>query len=478
MFSIGIRFLMGRYYAQDPAYTAQRSKPTPEWPPAPDRLFSALVAAAYTNSKKLPADEAAALRWFEQLPPPSWSGTIHSSSETRNGRVILTAVPKNYEVKKELHQNALRYATSIASESPGYWTWSDVDPTKHLVALTHLIHRVSYLGSSASFVSLWIESNPPEPTLVPASDQSIDHMVRLPYPGRLTFLQTTYQQINTYPSPGLPQGYQLVQAIQPPTITPRIDEGPYDQLYVWTLDPAMPRSIASGLQVTNRLRQAVIAQAKILQQPIPKAISGHLSDCDMISDDNRSPHCAYLALPHVYSPHSDGHIVALAVAIPRTLSAEDQHAVYQFLGTVKALQVGNTSYQLIPRSHRSPYAADPRRWSKPATQWTSVSPVVFDQFPTTRKPLLTILNLMAEHAKLPEIIACQTIQPNGAVPMARDFFIKRHSNSPAALVRHLTIAFAHPVKGPILLGRLRHFGLGLFVPQEGGSPIHDTSRVS
>jgi len=467
MFSIGLRFLMERYYAQDPTYSTTQSSlaPVPEWPPAPARIFSALLAAAYQHTDTLSTEETAALKWLETLSAPSWaeSTPTHFDARTQHGRVLRTAVPTNYAN----HKSALRYFTSIACDSPGYWIWPDADPAEHLPALTQLLHRVSYVGASASFVALWIENNPPPATLVPTDRHNDIHtLVHLPYPGRLSELQDIYAIGNrTRPTPGRTQGYreQSFKPAIPPTPSP--ESNPYDLLYVWTTEPAHISSITDVQHVTRQLRQAIMAQARTLSLPIPEALSGH-----HLPSNNESvppPHCAYVALPHVGPhPHSDGHIVALAIAIPRTLTPADRQTVYRFLGSLQTLHYQHQTYHLTPGSYASPQAAMPERWTKPATQWTSVTPVIFDRFPTRKTPWLDVLNRMAHNAHLPPITAGTCLaHPPGGIPPASAFAIHRHAyHTPAALIQHLTITFAQPVSGPILLGALRHFGLGLFIP--------------
>ena len=56
-----IEFLMGRYVA-----TSSYEYDTPEWPPHPDRVFSALVAAYKETDLGQP--ERDALEWLETLP--------------------------------------------------------------------------------------------------------------------------------------------------------------------------------------------------------------------------------------------------------------------------------------------------------------------------------------------------------------------------------------------------------------------------
>ncbi len=72
-----VRFLDGRYHGQ------------PEWPPAPARLFQALVAGSARGGRLEPED-AAALEWLECLPPP-----VVGAPTAWPGRSLKLWVPNN-----------------------------------------------------------------------------------------------------------------------------------------------------------------------------------------------------------------------------------------------------------------------------------------------------------------------------------------------------------------------------------------------
>ncbi len=65
MLTIEVNFLTGRYVA-----TAHHDRTSPEWPPHPARLFSALVAT-WADSDDPDPRERQALEWLESQPPPS-----------------------------------------------------------------------------------------------------------------------------------------------------------------------------------------------------------------------------------------------------------------------------------------------------------------------------------------------------------------------------------------------------------------------
>ena len=52
----------------------------PDWPPQPDRVFSALVSAWAARGEQ--PEERAALKWLEEQPPPAIHASGHTSRTT------------------------------------------------------------------------------------------------------------------------------------------------------------------------------------------------------------------------------------------------------------------------------------------------------------------------------------------------------------------------------------------------------------
>ena len=81
---IAVRFHDGRYHGEGDGF-GERSG----WPPAPARLFQALVAGAARGST-IPAGDQSALRWLEELPPPRIA-----APPSRGGMPLPLFVPNN-----------------------------------------------------------------------------------------------------------------------------------------------------------------------------------------------------------------------------------------------------------------------------------------------------------------------------------------------------------------------------------------------
>ena len=70
MLILDIEWLLGVCFAARSPADA-----TPDWPPQPDRIFSALVASWGARGSR--ADERAALAWLECQAPPDIAAVMH-----------------------------------------------------------------------------------------------------------------------------------------------------------------------------------------------------------------------------------------------------------------------------------------------------------------------------------------------------------------------------------------------------------------
>ena len=103
------------------------------------------------------------------------------------------------------------------------------------------------------------------------------------------------------------------------------------------------------------------------------------------------------------------------------------------------------------------------RWVGPATDWATVTPVVLDRFPRRgRSPRDELLASIA-NAGLPEPAEVQLLAgpplagapPGGAL----------RGEVPPGMRVHSRLRFEQPIRGPVLVGRGRFRGVGLFLPE-------------
>src|SRR5919109_1391705 len=153
------------------------SRSMPEWPPHPDRLYSALVAAAATlpeaSDGHLPERAVQALNW---LADQNWAGSMVIAPElhTPEARrrlapdVHMPSNPHEDEVWQKSRKSrprapqkafdlmtllpvhrkkaALPIPAVIPDEPVVYFIWRNAEPDGHLETLHQICERVTYLG--------------------------------------------------------------------------------------------------------------------------------------------------------------------------------------------------------------------------------------------------------------------------------------------------------------------------------------------
>ena len=195
MFALGIRYLNG--WSMAAADGARKEQA--EWPPHPDRVFMALAAAWFETDEDV--DEGAALRWLEELPPPSIAASAY---EVR--RFVTAYVPvndgggKKNSPKTELEklknsglavvpEHRLRqpraFPVAIPDDPTVHLIWPETDLDLHSAALERLAAKVTNVGHSASLVHVWVEQDCDIDVVWQPTDGVAVHRLRVPSPGRL-----------------------------------------------------------------------------------------------------------------------------------------------------------------------------------------------------------------------------------------------------------------------------------------------------
>lgn len=206
-----------------------------EYPPNPDRLFTAFVATAgktriYDGSeqgyiqKLLHPVYRAALRWLEAQHPP----VIYAPEEPHFPGVMRSFVPVNFTVFNQLKDeeksgedknkkvdvfvlppaasNARRRGIRLRAfgtvTRPIYYVWENDPPEEYAEALGELAKDISYLGTTWSPVAVRVvpEVDVPYrdgPVFRPDSSGMPGKKVhlRVPYPGRLEQLDREFERV-------------------------------------------------------------------------------------------------------------------------------------------------------------------------------------------------------------------------------------------------------------------------------------------
>jgi CRISPR-associated protein Csb2 len=191
--------------------------------------------------------------------------------------------------------------------------------------------------------------------------------------------------------------------------------------------------------------------------------------CAFFSGHGAETHCAFAALPFVGDDYSDGRLMGLAVVLPRSIGTAQRRKILRACTLIEKINLRDESALWdvemcgldIPQK-----ALRPHTWSSPSATWASATPILLDRFPKKNLPVDEILAVACERAGLPrpsEIEHGQFSEMRGVSPVSEFRLLRGKDDKPRWGV-HAKFRFEEPVRGPILLGAGRFFGLGLLRP--------------
>jgi CRISPR-associated protein Csb2 len=455
MLTLEVEFLLGRYAAAD-----FRDREQPEWPPHPARLFSALVAAAYESG--MGESARAALLWLESLPPPLLRAEQEPAAQTP-ATVYVPVNDPEQDFSPQRTERQPRTFPSVVPEKPVvHFLWPEAQPDTVLTQLlASIAANVSYLGNSRSPVRVRLVDQAQEPNWFP--DEAGRAVLRVPRKGRLEALQWHYEN-RLRPPAGAFQRYRF----GPSRSEAPVAESVFDEMVVYRLVGPVPMEIETTLKLTDVLRAAVMSRAQEVSDSVPEVFSGH----DNNGRPSARPHAAYVTLPFVsdVQEHADGRVMGVAVVLPRDLPAQERRKLSRALVLVNHLVVpgvGRLELERLTADRVSPHNLRPDTWSGPSRRWGSVTPVLLDRFPRRNgRDIEDVLARGCAYVGLPrpaEVIADRYSPLHGVEPSFR-YVTRRASPAKARLYTHVTLSFEQAVRGPVLLGAGRYFGLGLLRP--------------
>lgn len=439
----------------------------PEWPPHPGRLFCALVAASRSN------EDDAALRWLEAKPPPD----VHVPDAATNEAGLTAYVPTNLvgmtkSNKVARTSGARSWHRSHLALPVVAFSWPVEADRAVVERLDALARRVPYLGRATSQCTVaFAAAGAPEDQgmrryqLAPAGR----HRLRVTYPGYLDALRGAFE--DSQPSRTVDQRAFYAEAtelLEPvPSVT--VASPAYQEL----LALAFPRGVQLDgrlvLRITAAFKAAVLSKLGRDYRPEELALlNGH--------HDGTRRQCPFLALPFVGQGHASGDVLGVAVALSPDLPRAVRGSLLSLLGfdqgspRLDHLNIpGLATVELRHPDGRA--TVDPQRWSRPARSWVSVLPVVLDRYPDNSAEGEAFVRLGCAFAGYPEPIRVEVLDAPAVMgtPRLRRSDLRRKGERPGACV-HVRLTFGQEVPGPMVIGRLRHLGLGLCLPAQEARP--------
>lgn len=496
MFFIAWEYLAGRAVATDPA-----DRLAVEWPPHPDRIYQAMVAAWGERSED--AAERAALEWLAGLGPPQVG--VPADIEQEGGQTSRCFVSKTYVPVNDLegpgrgrgynekhlallpanrHRKERYFPAIHVGSARCFLCWPEVEvPGNHHEALARLCAEVTYVGHSSSLVRMWLDVS-----LVTRSEICSDGLftwwlpsgerigrdisMRVPDTERLDVLVAAFAgggQEWRRPPTAKWQGYRRDRDADPVR-----RQGAFDERLIVLRQIGGPRlHLSQTLRLTEALHKTLI---KASDGWTPEQVSGHEAG----GAPTARNHLAIFPLAHVGREHADGHLLGLALALPRGLEWEAEDGIYRAIAaavekeeatlrlTLGSLGVVNLAVEDRPAP---PFTLRPETWCRPAQCWGTVTPVVLDRLPPRKvkdsdgwAADQIAIACARQGIPTPVEVGILPVSPCQGAPDARSFQSITRKDAVRRWHTHAVVTFAEPISGPLLLGAGRFRGYGLCRP--------------
>jgi CRISPR-associated protein Csb2 len=471
---ISVRFLAGQYHGE-------------EWPPAPARLVQALIGAGRmgANREGWTAKEEEALRWLEKLEPPK----IQSISAERAAAYNLFVPDNESDVAARQSIDGGRFdlskfrtrkivtprLTAGPKEKPDViYTWSAKDQSeiyRHAPVLRKLAEKLYALGWGIDMACAEadVSAQPPADlaqTFAPSETDS-GNPLRIPAPGFADDVLRSWDSFRGRITAHGVNPYTKADsyAIQHYRRASELPERAYAAFRLETLDGegfSWPWSdapiVAAWLRhaAAEALREEGVDEATIASE-----VLGH-------AEEGNGPRISYAPVPTIGHPYSDG-------AVRRALLVESFGMNGELAGLLQLKLASRVLTEVGKRRCRArlieskPGDAVLSNYTREAEIWTSVTPVILHGYNTSHRKLSQskterLLLQAFRNSGYPESLireitfrpACSWAGPGSAISM----------RVPAHLAQwpryHVWVRFTDVVRGPVLAGIGRHYGLGLF----------------
>jgi CRISPR-associated protein Csb2 len=365
--------------------------------------------------------------------------------------------------------------------------WPDADAIEHRGALERLCARVTRLGHSSSLARCNVVDRDISPTLVPSDDG--DTTLRVIGAGQLERLNRAFAHRRgdgdeNYVLPSRTQRYRPASEVAAPTAHA---ESVFSADWVVFERVGGSRPVSSrSTDLARALRDALLEQHG--DKGLPTALSGHAEGAP-----TEQPHVAFVPLPFVGHEHADGAIMGCALVLPRQLPTSDRQTLLRLVAKWEKERSDKRGNLTLAGESLPPFTVrrvdvsmkrslSPELWCRASTRFITATPVALDKNPgnlrsnqdgTARKAALE-----AQHSISDACLRVVGVRPVSVevslaplLPGAqhvRDFlpWPGRPGRTPRVRV-HADIRFDERVRGPLLLGAGRYFGLGLCLPVEG-----------
>lgn len=494
-----VHFLEGRYHGLEP--DGRR-----EWPPAPARLFQALVAAAARGAGFAEEDKRA-LKWLEKLDPP-----LIAAPAKHKGQPFSHFVPNNDMDAvggdpariSEIRSATKRFLPQIFDhETPFLYVWSFNDGRDYAERFLEIASRLYQLGRGVDMawataevladeeVRSRLDANPG--VIHRPANAGAGRGLACPIPGSLQSLIVRYEKNRTRFKPMIeaapikkdPSRKKVIGQTftQPPK--PRFERRSYDSppsRHLYELrELGKDASLVSWpLAETVRLVETVRNDAAdTLKKFLPEKIATIdrvFGLCRDATEADKALRIRIVPLPSIGHPHADQGIRRLLVEIPPDCPLPAKDLEWAFSGIDR--DTGEIQGMLVPADDENMLVHYGIGGNDNAgfRIWRTVTPMALP----VRRPHGQKKG--AERAAIERETANAVVQASRhagismkpvSIRVQREPFdikgLRAERFAPgtrfvATRLWHIEIVFARPVSGPLVVGDGRYLGLGLMRP--------------
>lgn len=493
MFTIAAELLVGGFYAYEGRRTPEI---TPEWPPAPQRLFGALMAGSAAAEGGSP-DETA-LQWLadQRDPDDILAAAEPPALRWRSWQPLADVddkAPRALPTREPGRKTTAVWHTARWPDQPHIlYRWHKATPPAHvLAALQRAALHVSYLGSSesAAVITLYHDDDPtPVEHELTKWQRTADphrhaYQLRGIYPALYRDYCDAHQAASATPAGGRSPPVVHRGAMSPATTSYTTSAAADESLAAPASSGRQILRIAAvpspgrvaarcAVQLADLLRRALAADLdeQLSTDHLDTAVLGH----PPASGQHNAARLSILPLPRIGHPQAARNIVGVAVA------ASDDTPSEVVAATCRLLDSGWTIRRWINRrpvtlasTPPESWLLTPATWQQPARRWCTVLPAVLPRalsgpnsgrrsLPAQRRRLAALFTPVG----LPEPASIDLHgDPDPTVGVAlRPGDTLRRPTEHVQPFTHATIEFPDPISGVVALGRRRHLGLGLCLP--------------
>lgn len=483
MLVLDVEFLTGKIVA-----ARQERNGELEWPPQPDRVFSALVASWGARGER--PEEREALEWLEAQDPPK---IIHGACAARTAPTVFVP-PNDFKtsesgldvIPSRRRRQARRFiAGRLADEAATVkFVWDALPEEPVRRSLEYLARDTSYVGHSSSLTRCHFSTGNYD--LSDAADPE-----RRIYVGRLAELEHAFES-GRRPTPGA-----VVQRSR--RFAPQGSTFSQNWIVLRTADSDAAPDIRAFPYIARKIRDTLIVGYNNAVGVPPEWLSGHCPD----GSPTRGPHVAVVPLANVgWGKHSTGVLMGCAIVLPPQLPVDslNEAIVERLRGNSRGSANGHGSievsertfrWHLVPTVSAPEKSLNPERWfglrvdeGWAASRWHTATPIALDRFPKgntieeQRAEIGAAIGAACLNSGLPlpsEVAFSDVSAVSGAEAALRGREIPPwlRWQLPGSLhgryLVHASISFLEAVPGPVILGAGRFVGLGLCLPGKGGA---------